>query len=381
MASPGFAMGFHQQPPTASSGEATASSERTQRDTKTEAKAAQAEITEENLRKRLIGTTWYLRGAWLSDSLEFSMRGEVLGHPTKGAFTLALVRIEKVHLTRREVELEGTRYALHFLGALPYENPKKSVEEIRITPKKKFVRLVIAREQVVKPKKSEKKEKNASKTEVKDQAAASTGVAQTDGLQTGAWTDHGTDHGTMKTNPNATTTESPAVAEETLEQALDRIFAATVDKRMLATLPESWQLYYKAQEVGHAPEMDSAGVLAGSAVDRSARLMKAVEPASNEYAQANGIAGRALYRVVVEANGKPGSIAIMRPIGFGLDENAIAAIESATFAPAMKSGHPVAEALDLAVMFRIYSKRTGALAKRTTTTAPALPGPYSVKEQ
>lgn len=370
-------MGFRQQPPTASSGEAFASSDRTQRDTKTDAKAAQAEITEENLRKRLIGTTWYLRGEWLSDSLEFSMRGEVLGHPTKGAFTLALVRIEKVHLTRRNVELEGTRYALHFLGALPYENPKKSVEEIRITPKKKFMRLVIAREQVVKPKKSEKKKKNTSKIEVKDQAAASTGVARTDGLKTGALMDHGT----MKTNPNATTTESPAVAEQALEQALDQIFAATVDKRMLATLPESWQLYYKAQEVGHAPEMDSAGVLTGSAVDRSARLMKAVDPASNEYAQANGIAGRALYRVVVEANGKPGSIAIMRPIGFGLDENAIAAIESATFAPAMKSGHPVSEALDLAVMFRIYSERTGALAKRTTTTAPTLPGPYSVKEQ
>ena len=169
-----------------------------------------------------------------------------------------------------------------------------------------------------------------------------------------------------------------------LEQALDRIFAPIVDETMLATLPDYWQRYYKARLDGHAPDMNAGDSLPASAVDRPARLLKAVDPASNEYAQANGIAGRALYRVVVEANGKPGNIAIMRPIGFGLDEHAIAAIQAATFAPAMKADLPVAEVLDLAVMFRIYSKRTDELGKKSVATepsSPALPGPYSVKDR
>lgn len=372
MTSSSFATGLHQQTTTASSDQATTSARPMERDAKGDTKSANTAITEDDLRKRLTGKTWYLRGAWLSDSLEFSMRGEALGHPATGSFTLALVRIEKVHLTRRNVELEGTRYALHFLGALPYENPEKSVEEIRITPRKKFVRLVIAREQVVKPKKSEKK-KHTDKTRANEQVVASTDVIPAGGLK---------DDTTQMIDPKASTTESPAEAEQMLEKALDRIFAPTVDETMLASLPEYWQRYYKARLDGHAPDMNSGGVLTASAVDRPARLLKAVDPASNEYAQANGIAGRALYRVVVGADGRPGNIAIMRPIGFGLDEHAIAAIQTATFAPAMKSGLPVAEALDLAVMFRIYSKRTDELAKKTganAPTLPALPGPYSVK--
>lgn len=322
--------------------------------------AKPAEMSEEELGRRLTGRTWYLRRAWLNDSLEFSMHGEVQGHPTTGSFTLGLIRIDKVHWTRRRVELEGTRFALHFLGALPYEDPGKSAEEIRITPKKKVVRIVIAREPVVKPKKVGRK-KNGVQTEPETMAKTP---------------------GEKKNDATEETTTSPEVAEKTLEQALGQIFAASVDAQMLASLPDYWQLYYEAQSSGHAPALDSDGGGASGAVDRAARLLKAIDPTSNEYAQANGIAGRALYRVVVETNGKPGRIAIMRPIGFGLDEKAIAAIETATFVPAMKAGQPVAETLDMAVMFRIYSHRTEAAGpKKIAPSGPILPGPFSTKAQ
>ena len=73
-----------------------------------------------------------------------------------------------------------------------------------------------------------------------------------------------------------------------------------------------------------------------------------------------------------------------RPIGFGLDENAVAAIRKASFAPALKGGRPVPVLLDLLVQFRIYSKRTGATdqedgahATLSEPQAPSLPGPYS----
>jgi hypothetical protein len=91
----------------------------------------------------------------------------------------------------------------------------------------------------------------------------------------------------------------------------------------------------------------------------------------------------ALYHTVIGPDGKPGEIAVARPIGFGLDENAVSAIRKATFDPAMKDGKPVPVLLDLVVQFRIYSKRTAVSGKpevddKTTTQ---LPGPYSVGEK
>ncbi len=333
----------------------------------TQSQATAAPIpTEDDLRRQLTGKTWYLRGMQLGDSLRFSIRGELLDHADTGSYTLCLVRIDKVQLTHKRLELEGARYALHFLGALPYEDPQKSVEEIRITPKKKLLRITIERQPVVKPKKSHADKKHPSQKPPPNAAPASSAPSSSAAQDA----DHAAD--------------SPAVAAQTLNHALQRILAPSLDAAMLASLPDDWQLYYAAQRSGHefVPGDD---VLPSSAVDHSARLLKIIDPPSNSYAQANGIAGRALYRVVVSASGRPVRIAILRPIGFGLDESAVAAIQSASFAPALKSGQPVAEALDLGVMFRIYSKLTDASSKAASdkTTAaprPSLPGPYSVKQ-
>jgi Gram-negative bacterial TonB protein C-terminal len=108
-----------------------------------------------------------------------------------------------------------------------------------------------------------------------------------------------------------------------------------------------------------------------------------VDPASNQFAQDYGIAGICLYHVVVGADGKPGEIAVARPIGFGLDESAVDSIRNATFEPAIKDGKPVPVMLDLVVEFRIYSKRTAVAANQPQNQQPAaepsLPGLYSVQ--
>jgi len=95
------------------------------------------------------------------------------------------------------------------------------------------------------------------------------------------------------------------------------------------------------------------------------------------------VAGMCLYHVVVGADGKPGEIAVARPIGFGLDESAVDSIRKATFEPAIYESKPVPVMLDLVVEFRIYSKRTAQAAAPQTAGKPAepsLPGPYSVQQ-
>ncbi len=149
---------------------------------------------------------------------------------------------------------------------------------------------------------------------------------------------------------------------------------------MTASMPEFWQLYYKAVAAHTDVRPSDPGVFRQSAVNQKARLLTLVEPPSNEYAQANGVAGMALYSVVVGADGAPQQIAVSQPIGFGLDENAVETIRKAKFQPALKDGKPVPVMLDVLVEFRIYSNRTAAAAGEppaASTTPAALPGPYS----
>ncbi len=70
--------------------------------------------------------------------------------------------IDKVHLSKHKVELTGNRYGLHFLGARPDEDPTKAVDKVRITPKKKVVKITIDRELVVTPKKKKVKKGEAA---------------------------------------------------------------------------------------------------------------------------------------------------------------------------------------------------------------------------
>ncbi len=152
-----------------------------------------------------------------------------------------------------------------------------------------------------------------------------------------------------------------------LVDALDRIFAQGIDERMIAAMPDFWKLYYQAAAAKTDYRPQDSQIFRQSAVDQKAKLISTVEPPSNELAQANGIAGIALYHAVIGTDGKPQQIVAGRPIGFGLDESAVATIRKATFQPAIKEGKPVPVWLDLVVSFRIYSKRTAEPAMQEDT--------------
>lgn len=315
-------------------------------------------ISEDVLKQMLVGKALYLRGGYLENTLEFDEHGGLTTKSPQGSYTLSGIQIDKVHLTKHKVALEGARYGLHFVGQLAYEDPASAVDRVRITPKKKKVKITIDREIVVKPKKVKDKEKA-------DQLKASTAETERPADAKGV-----------------TTTTSPAHATKELKDALDRIFAQGLDERMMAAMPDFWKLYYQAAaaKVDYRPK--DASVLRQNFVDKKARLVSTFEPASNEFAQANGVAGMSLYHTVIGADGKPGEIAVGRPIGFGLDENAVDSIRKASFEPAIKDGEPVPVLLDLVVQFRIFSKRTAAVTKVEEAEKPAeptLPGPFSVQ--
>jgi outer membrane biosynthesis protein TonB len=352
-------------------------------------------ITEEELKQLLVGKALYLRGGYLDNALAFDEHGRIIGHSPQGSYTLSAFQIDRVRLTKHKVELEGGRYGLHFVGQLAYEDPTKAVDRVRITPKKKIVKITIDREIVIKPKKKKEagKQKQGVPFSLAQQAAtpargAVSGaplapelaeMSEADQLQASI------DAAPAAERPadprSVTTTTLPAHAKLVLKGALDQIFASGLDERMMAAMPGFWKLYYQAvaERADYRPR--DPGILRQNTVDKKARLLSTFEPDSNEFAQANGVAGMALYHTVIGADGKPQEIAVGRPIGFGLDENAVVAIRKASFDPAMKDGKPVPVLLDLVVQFRIFSQRTAAHGEAEPAekaASPTLPGPYSL---
>lgn len=334
------------------------------------------------MRQQLEGKTFYIRGGYLDNNLHFNEKGQLDGSSPRASFTLSLVRIDRVHLEKHHLDLEGVRFGLHFLGASPYED--QAVDRVRLTSKKKPLRITIDREEVVPP----KKEKPAKEDKKKKAAPAN---AQPSGQPTSAQTAPPLAPSTVDaalakvpadlTHHGVTVTTSQAHANQTLRQALEAVFASAVDPRMIGTLPAYWQLYYKDVDEKQDYRPSDPAILRQGQVQKKARLISAIDPPSNEYAQTNGVAGMAMYHVIVEPDGKASEIAIGRPIGFGLDEAAVDAIRKAKFEPAMKDGNPVPVVLDVVVEFRIYSKLTNtAAAKPTGPEAPVLPGPYTANE-
>jgi hypothetical protein len=320
-------------------------------------------ITEDEIRKQFQGKTVYLRGGYLDNELHFDEQGRLVGNSPQASYTLSMVEIDKVHVGKHKVQLEGIRFGLHFLGASPTEDPLSAAsDKVRITPKKKVLKIAIQRAEVVKPKK-DKKSKNELPSPVP-------------GTQSGP---------ALESSEESVMTQ--ARANQMLRDALDRVFSPGLDEKMIASMPDFWQLYYHAAAAKSNYRPSNPSVLRQNTVDQKARLLTIFQPDSNDFAQKAGVAGVALYHVVVGTDGKPAEIAVGRPIGFGLDENAVASIRKAAFQPAVKDGKPVPVLLDLLVEFRIYSKRTGAAAPENSASAtlsepeaPSLPGPYSANQ-
>lgn len=345
-------------------------------------------ITEDELKRMLVGKQMMLRGAYMGDSLSYNEHGKLIGNSKPASFTLCAVQIEKVQLSKRKLVLTGSRYGLHFLGALAYEDPAKGMDLVKITPKKKNLKITIDRELVVKPKKVKepkhsKHKHDAEESPTDDNAAAGmTPIEIVEQAKAEASTEKLDE---KPADPDSvTTTTSPAHSAALLRAALEDIFADSIDARIIAAMPDFWKLYYQAAAAKTDYRPADPSVLRQNMVDQKAKLLSKFEPASNEWAQAHGVAGMSLYHVVIGADGTPGEIAVARPIGFGLDENAVAAIRNAKFEPAVKDGKPVPVMLDLVVQFRIYSKRTnvsGPAQASDKPQDPLLPGPYTVREQ
>ena len=345
------------------------------------------EVKEEQLKQLLMGKPLYLRNGYQDNSLDFDEYGKLVSHSPRGSYTLSQIQINKVKLTKHKLELQGDRYALHFLGAAPFDDPTAATDRVKITPKKKSVHISIEREEVEKPKKEkkEKKEKESRKQHNKESAETQNEHASLQARPADPVPQSLDSRVSKHDSGDKKKAASEAQSTQLLLNALDAVFAPGIDQRMISAMPDFWKLYYQAAAAKVDYKPADPGIYRQNDVDQKAKLISVIDPPSNEMAQKNGIAGIALYHAIVGSDGKVDDVVASRPIGFGLDENAEQSIRKAVFQPAVKGGKPVPVMLDLVVSFRIYSKRTSQPAPTEEASdkasQPSLPGPYTLQDE
>jgi TonB family protein len=83
-------------------------------------------------------------------------------------------------------------------------------------------------------------------------------------------------------------------------------------------------------------------------------LIYSVKPEFAQQARNAKIAGNVLVNLVVDQNGIPTNVRVVRGIGHGLDEKAVEAVSKYRFKPSMEHGQPVSVEINVQVNFQIF---------------------------
>jgi len=171
-------------------------------------------------------------------------------------------------------------------------------------------------------------------------------------------------------------TKAPSSADEATV-LLGHVFALTKED-VVKSAPGFWQKYLSAQllhtpltdssvdPAGEKPkglnivEIDPAGAMRS---ETRVQLRKGVtpprplftpEPEYAEVARHQRYQGLLVLQIVVDSAGKVRAPIILRPLGMGLDENAVNMVLTWRFDPAKMDGKPVAVQMNVEVAFNLY---------------------------
>jgi TonB family protein len=154
-----------------------------------------------------------------------------------------------------------------------------------------------------------------------------------------------------------------------VDSIFSKIFVDPAHEQLDALVPDIWKYYLAGsdlqsrlmawrsslQKTAVQPiARDSAPNARDSAPKKisAPRVIHDPDPNYTKEARSHSINGRSLLTTVIDATGNPTQIAILDPLGMGLDEEAVAALQQWRFQPAMLNGKGIAVEIRIEIQFR-----------------------------
>jgi TonB family protein len=266
--------------------------------------ALEAQSTESDLKTRLMNKPLCLRGCWRNDTLHFDSVGQLQDKSGVVTFTLSGFELKKLYIKPDKLILEGRRIGLELAN-----NKRKRVP--------------------INAGKANEPEDDLIHLEI---AASPTG-----------------DYGA----------------------ALDAIFLDDLSD-FVPSLPSYWRAYGEknlarvggSSAAASAPssinstqqsaiQNDAKLMHVGGAV-KPPRLIHSVDPTFNNVARGLLYSGKVLIQFEVTQDGKVTNMSLVQPLGMGLDESALTAVQQYIFSPATMDGKPVSVEINVQINFQIF---------------------------
>jgi len=96
---------------------------------------------------------------------------------------------------------------------------------------------------------------------------------------------------------------------------------------------------------------DEKGIYQVGGAVSAPKLIHYVDPKYSKEAKRAKLTGSCVVSLIVDREGKPQNVHIVQPLGQGLDENAVKAIQKYRFEPAMYQGKPVSVEIKIEARF------------------------------
>jgi TonB family protein len=145
--------------------------------------------------------------------------------------------------------------------------------------------------------------------------------------------------------------------EEGANAAIHAVFVLP-GETMMDVVPDFWQAYFADLEGKTYSPPSSLGTAyrAEPRVISAPRAINSPPPDYSEEARRAKYEGSAIVWLVVDTSGSPRDLQIQRPLGLGLDEEAVERLRTWTFEPGKKDGQPVPVKINVEVSFRLYER-------------------------
>ena len=141
--------------------------------------------------------------------------------------------------------------------------------------------------------------------------------------------------------------DQPLASADQAQAIMDRVFFLG-EEALQHTQPE-YRRSDNAGSAGPVYSISKEGVKHPQAVSTP-------EPEFSEKARKAKYQGTAILNAVVDKEGNVSRIRLVRPLGMGLDENAMEALKTWRFQPGTYHGQPVAVEMNIEVSFNLYSR-------------------------